>query len=106
MDRRKFLKLSAFTGIAASAAPSLLLEALTPLPVKAADGVDWPDQAFSDGWVMMDGGTLDVGVMRDTAQAPTNQFTMFVESFEGLTSHGRIDGGRTEVRFTPLTVAV
>ncbi len=53
----------------------------------------WPDQIVSylypeGSWLFLDGGTLDLGVMRDTATTETNDFQIFYESFEAAHFHG------------------
>ena len=40
----------------------------------------FPDNSF----VFLDGGTLDLGVIRDSTLVSTNDYRMFVETFEGL----------------------
>jgi len=40
---------------------------------------------FSEGsFLFLDGGTLDIGIIRDSSLVGTNDYKMFVESFEGL----------------------
>lgn len=40
---------------------------------------------FSEGsFVFLDGGTLDIGIIRDSSLVGTNDYKMFVESFEGV----------------------
>lgn len=44
---------------------------------------------FSEGtWLFLDGGTLDIGVVRDSALVNTNDYRMFVETFEGVAKIG------------------
>ncbi len=44
---------------------------------------------FSPGtWGFLDGGTLDLGVIRDSGLVGTNDYRMFVESFEGIAKFG------------------
>lgn len=44
---------------------------------------------FSEGtWVFLDGGTLDIGIVRDSALVGTNDYRMFVETFEGVAKIG------------------
>lgn len=44
---------------------------------------------FSEGtWLFLDGGTLDIGIVRDSALVGTNDYRMFVESFEGVAKMG------------------
>lgn len=39
-------------------------------------------------WVFLDGGRVDLGVIRDSVLNDTNQYQMFVEPFEGLAKRG------------------
>jgi hypothetical protein len=40
---------------------------------------------FSEGsFLFLDGGTLDLGIIRDSTLVNTNDYKMFVETFEGL----------------------
>lgn len=44
---------------------------------------------FAEGaWLFLDGGTLDLGVIRDSSLVATNQYKQFVESFEGVANVG------------------
>lgn len=44
---------------------------------------------FSPGtWGFLDGGTLDLGIIRDSGLVGTNDYRMFVESFEGIAKFG------------------
>lgn len=44
---------------------------------------------FSEGtWLFLDGGTLDLGIVRDSALVGTNDYRMFVETFEGVAKIG------------------
>lgn len=44
---------------------------------------------FSPGtWTFLDGGKLDLGIIRDSALVSTNDYRMFVESFEGVAKMG------------------
>ena len=44
---------------------------------------------FSEGtWLFLDGGTLDIGIVRDSALVGTNDYRMFVETFEGVAKIG------------------
>lgn len=44
---------------------------------------------FAEGaWLFLDGGTLDLGVIRDSSLVATNQYKQFVESFEGVANIG------------------
>ncbi|UDL15876.1 hypothetical protein QEH42_gp085 [Microbacterium phage Pumpernickel] len=51
--------------------------------------VDFDWFLFSEGtWLFLDGGTLDIGIVRDSALVGTNDYRMFVESFEGVAKIG------------------
>jgi hypothetical protein len=39
-------------------------------------------------WLFLDGGSLDLGVIRDSSLVSTNQYKQFVETFEGLANVG------------------
>jgi chemotaxis protein histidine kinase CheA len=55
----------------------------------AAGVIDFDWFLFSEGtWLFLDGGTLDIGVVRDSALVGTNDYRMFVESFEGVAKIG------------------
>lgn len=44
---------------------------------------------FAEGaWLYLDGGSLDIGVIRDSGLVATNQYKQFVETFEGLANVG------------------
>lgn len=44
---------------------------------------------FAEGtWLYLDGGTLDLGVIRDSSLVATNQYKQFVETFEGVANMG------------------
>ena len=44
---------------------------------------------FPEGtWLFLDGGTLDLGIIRDSGLVGTNDYKMFVETFEGLAKMG------------------
>lgn len=58
-----------------------------------AVGFEWPTTIefglFAEGtWLYLDGGTLDLGVIRDSGLVATNQYKQFVETFEGLANMG------------------
>jgi len=58
-----------------------------------AKGFVFPDTIefalFAEGtWLYLDGGTLDLGVIRDSGLVATNQYKQFVETFEGLANMG------------------
>ena len=55
--------------------------------------LDWPANftwfLFSeDTFLFLDGGTLDLGIIRDSALVSTNDYRMFTETFEGLAKIG------------------
>ena len=48
-----------------------------------ADSFDW--YIFAEGsFLFLDGGTLDLGIIRDSTLVGTNDYKMFVETFEGI----------------------
>jgi hypothetical protein len=56
-------------------------------------GFQWPTTIefglWAEGtWLYLDGGTLDLGVIRDSSLVATNQYKEFVETFEGLAKIG------------------
>lgn len=56
----------------------------------------WPDHVvqylFPTGsWLFLDGGMLDLGIVRDSTLNSTNDFQLFAESFEGTHFHGDPD---------------
>lgn len=66
---------------------------------------------FAEGtFLFLDGGTLDLGVIRDSTLVGTNDYKMFVETFEGLakvgveslkvTSTVQVNGARSALRDT------
>ena len=51
------------------------------------DSFDW--YLFAEGtFLFLDGGTLDLGIIRDSTLVGTNDYKMFVETFEGLAKVG------------------
>ena len=51
------------------------------------DSFDW--YLFAEGtFLFLDGGTLDLGIIRDSSLVGTNDYKMFVETFEGLAKVG------------------
>ncbi len=51
------------------------------------DSFDW--FLFAEGtFLFLDGGTLDLGIIRDSSLVGTNDYKMFVETFEGLAKVG------------------
>lgn len=62
-------------------------------PQLAGEVVDWPDTVvwymFAEGtFLFLDGGTLDLGLVRDSTLNGTNDYKMFVETFEGVAKVG------------------
>jgi hypothetical protein len=58
-----------------------------------AVGFEWPTTIefglWAEGtWLYLDGGTLDLGVIRDSSLVATNQYKQFVETFEGVANMG------------------
>lgn len=52
-----------------------------------ADSFTW--YMFSEGtFLFLDGGTLDLGIIRDSSLTGTNDYKMFVETFEGVAKVG------------------
>jgi chemotaxis protein histidine kinase CheA len=52
-----------------------------------ADSFDW--YLFAEGtFLFLDGGTLDLGIIRDSTLVGTNDYKMFVETFEGVAKVG------------------
>lgn len=65
----------------------------------------WPSQViwylFSEGtFLFLDGGTLDLGLVRDSTLNGTNDYKMFVETFEGVAMIG-IESLRISSDFKP-----
>lgn len=51
------------------------------------DSFDW--YLFAEGtFLFLDGGTLDLGIIRDSTLVGTNDYKMFVETFEGIAKVG------------------
>jgi hypothetical protein len=66
-----------YTGVGDTAATGFSLPTTIEFPL------------FAEGtWLYMDGGTLDLGVIRDSGLVATNQYKQFVETFEGLANMG------------------
>jgi hypothetical protein len=52
-----------------------------------SDTFDW--YLFAEGtFLFLDGGTLDLGIIRDSTLVGTNDYKMFVETFEGIAKVG------------------
>ena len=54
---------------------------------------DWPNEVvfyvyFEGAWTLLDGGTLDLGLVRDSTLNLANNFQMFAETWEGVFSRG------------------
>jgi hypothetical protein len=59
----------------------------------AGGAVEFPDTLvwylFAEGtFLFLDGGTLDLGIIRDSTLVGTNDYKMFVETFEGVAKVG------------------
>ena len=51
------------------------------------DSFDW--YLFAEGtFLFLDGGSLDLGIIRDSSLVGTNDYKMFVETFEGVAKVG------------------
>jgi hypothetical protein len=51
------------------------------------DSFDW--YLFAEGtFLFLDGGTLDLGIIRDSSLVGTNDYKMFIETFEGVAKVG------------------
>ena len=62
-------------------------------PGSTAKLLEFPDSftwyLFSEGtFLFLDGGTLDLGIIRDSSLVGTNDYKMFVETFEGIAKVG------------------
>lgn len=71
--------------------PSYDLNEFDPQTAGALDpwGTTFDWFLFSEGtWLFLDGGTLDIGIVRDSALVGTNDYRMFVETFEGVAKIG------------------
>lgn len=74
MDRRSFLKRVGLLGGAVAAAPLLeLVPAAEP-----AVALAYPAGTF----LFLDGGTLELGVVRDSVMNVTDSYQVFAETFE------------------------
>jgi hypothetical protein len=77
--------------------------AASPIP-------DFPNQIeavlFAEGdWLFLDGGTLDLGIVRDSTLNLQNRFQNFVESFEGVAFQG-IESLRLQMSVEPTGAVV
>jgi hypothetical protein len=55
--------------------------------IEFTDSFDW--FMFAEGtFLFLDGGTLDLGIIRDSSLVGTNDYKMFVETFEGIAKVG------------------
>lgn len=66
----------------------------------------WPDSAVTylwpDGdWLFLDGGQLDLGLVRDSTLNSTNDTQIFMETFEGAHHHGAAESLRISVDVCP-----
>lgn len=65
------------------------LSGVSVTPGTEADLVEFPDEVVwylfpEGGFVFLDGGTLDLGIVRDSTLNSKNDYQIFVETFEGL----------------------
>ena len=68
---------------------SLDLNSFGAQPGATAKLLEFPDTfdwyLFAEGtFLFLDGGTLDLGIIRDSSLVNTNDYKMFIETFEGL----------------------
>ena len=69
--------------------PSLDLNSFGAQPGTSAKLLEFPDTfdwyLFAEGtFLFLDGGTLDLGIIRDSSLVNTNDYKMFIETFEGI----------------------
>jgi len=59
----------------------------TPTVLDYPDSVEWA--LFAEGtWTLLDGGTLDIGIVRDMGLVSTNDYCMFTEQFLNVANTG------------------
>ncbi len=80
-------------GSAVDMVPSLDLNSFGAQQGSAAKLLEFPDQItwylFSEGtFLFLDGGTLDLGIIRDSSLVGTNDYKMFIETFENVAKVG------------------
>jgi hypothetical protein len=68
---------------------SLDMDSFGAQPGAAAKLLEFPDSfawyLFAEGsFLFLDGGTLDLGIIRDSSLVNTNDYKMFIETFEGV----------------------
>lgn len=88
--------------------PTLLLDGESGQEFGAqVDGglVPWPSHAITylfpvGAWLFLDGGELDLGIVRDSTLIQTNDFKMFAETFEGSHFHG-VESQRIDIDICP-----
>jgi hypothetical protein len=73
--------------------PSLDLNSFGAQAGSAAKLLEFPDQItwylFAEGtFLFLDGGTLDLGIIRDSSLVGTNDYKMFIETFENVAKVG------------------
>jgi chemotaxis protein histidine kinase CheA len=73
--------------------PSLDLNSFGAQQGSAARLLEFPDQIvwylFAEGtFLFLDGGTLDLGIIRDSSLVGTNDYKMFIETFENVAKVG------------------
>lgn len=67
--------------------------------------IPWPSHAYCylfpvGTWLFLDGGELDLGIVRDSTLVQTNDFKMFAETFEGSHFHG-VESQRLDIDICP-----
>lgn len=96
------------------AAPATTAALSAALPDASANsavaGTHYPKRLtfflFAEGtWVFLDGGRIDLGVIRDSVLNATNKYQTFVEPFEGLMKRG-IESLQVTVPVNPTGVSV
>jgi len=80
-------------GSAVDMVPSLDLNSFGAQQGSAAKLLEFPDQItwylFAEGtFLFLDGGTLDLGIIRDSSLVGTNDYKMFIETFENVAKVG------------------
>ena len=82
MDRRRFIGRAAV--VLAGVIAGRNLELLEQLPItEPVVDLAWPEGTF-----LLDGGTLELGIIRDSVLNSTNDFLLFGETFENTAKLG------------------
>jgi hypothetical protein len=82
-------------GLAGATVNGVVIPAQTYADLAAGQAIpDWPTSVdsvlFVEGdWLFLDGGTLDLGLVRDSALNRRNRYQTFVETFEGVAFDGK-----------------